>query len=96
MVKDPPAMQQTQVQSLGGKDPLEGGHGHPLQYSCLENHHGQRSLAGYSPRGHKESDTTERPNSNNNPNSITTLEVGYSAEPWSSYGTELQFLRLKN
>ena len=26
-----------------------GGHGNPLQYSCLENLHGQRSLAGYSP-----------------------------------------------
>ena len=26
---------------------------YPLQYSCLENPHGQRSLAGYSPRGHK-------------------------------------------
>ena len=37
-----------------------GGYGNPLQYSCLENPHGQRSLAGYSPRGHKESDTTER------------------------------------
>ena len=36
-----------------------GGHGHPLQYSCLENPHGQRSLVGYSPRGHKESATTE-------------------------------------
>ena len=36
-----------------------GGHGNPLQYSCLENPHGQRSLGGYSPRGHKESDTTE-------------------------------------
>ena len=23
-----------------------GGHGNPLQYSCLENPHGQRSLAG--------------------------------------------------
>ena len=30
-----------------------GGHGNPLQYSCLENPHGQRSLAGYSPRGCK-------------------------------------------
>ena len=30
-----------------------GGHGNPLQYSCLENPHGQRSLAGYSPRGHR-------------------------------------------
>ena len=36
-----------------------GGHGNPLQYSCLENLHGQRSLVGYSPWGHKESDTTE-------------------------------------
>ena len=26
-----------------------GGHGNPLQYSCLENPHGQRSLTGYSP-----------------------------------------------
>ena len=25
-----------------------GGHGHPLQYSCLENPHGQRSLVSYS------------------------------------------------
>ena len=39
-----------------------GGHGNPLQNSCLENPHGQRSLAGYSPQGHKESDTTERLN----------------------------------
>ena len=26
-----------------------GGHGSPLQYSCLENSYGQRNLAGYSP-----------------------------------------------
>ena len=37
-----------------------GGHGNPLQYSCLENPHGQRSLAGYRLWGHKESDMTER------------------------------------
>ena len=37
-----------------------GGHGNPLQYYCLENPHGQRSLAGYSPWGCKESDTIER------------------------------------
>ena len=36
------------------------GTGYPLQYSCLENPHEQRSLAGYSPWGHKESDMTER------------------------------------
>ena len=28
---------ETQGQSLGWKDPLEKGMGHPLQYSCLEN-----------------------------------------------------------
>ena len=37
-----------------------GEHGNPLQYSCLENPYGQRSLAGYSAWGRKESDTTER------------------------------------
>ena len=37
-----------------------GGHGNPLQYSCLENSHGQRSLTGSSPWGHKESGVTER------------------------------------
>ena len=30
-----------------------GGHGSPLQYSHLENPHGQRSLVGYSPMSHK-------------------------------------------
>ena len=33
-----------------GRSP--GGHGNPLQYSCLENSHGQRSLVVYSPQGH--------------------------------------------
>ena len=37
-----------------------GGHGNPLQYSCLENPHGQRSLEGCSPWGHTESDMPER------------------------------------
>ena len=36
------------------------GIGYPLQYSCLENLHGQRSLAGYSPWGYKELNTTEQ------------------------------------
>ena len=33
-----------------GRSP-RGGHGNPLQYSCLENPHGQRSLVGCSPWG---------------------------------------------
>ena len=36
------------------------GNGNPLQYSCLGELHAQRSLAGYSPLSHKESDKTER------------------------------------
>ena len=41
-----------------GRSPREG-HGNPLQYPCLENPDGQRSLVGYSPRDCKKSDTTE-------------------------------------
>ena len=42
-----------------GRSPREG-KGNPLQYSCLENPHEQRSLKGCSPWGHKESYTTEQ------------------------------------
>ena len=38
-----------------GRSPGEG-NGYSLQYSCLDNLHGQRNLAGYSPWG---SDITE-------------------------------------
>ena len=37
-----------------------GGHDNPLQYSYLENPHGQRSLVGYSPWDGKEFDMAER------------------------------------
>ena len=40
MVNNPPAMQEvheTRAWSLGQEDPLERGHGNPLQYSCLKN-----------------------------------------------------------
>ena len=40
-----------------GRSPGEGD-GNPLQYFPGESH-GLRSLVGYSPQGHKESDTTE-------------------------------------
>ena len=36
-VKNPPAMQETQVQSLGQEDSPGKGNGNPFQYSCLEN-----------------------------------------------------------
>ena len=35
LVKNPPAMWETWVQSLGWEDPLEKGKGYPLQYSGL-------------------------------------------------------------
>ena len=38
---------------------LEEGNANPLQYSFLENPHGQ-SLVGYSPWGHKELDITKQ------------------------------------
>ena len=42
-----------------GRSPGEG-HGNLLQYSYLQNPQGQRTLEGYSPWGHKESDMTEQ------------------------------------
>ena len=48
LVKNPPVIQETWVWSLGWEDQ---GHGNSLQYSCLENPHGQRSLAGCGPWG---------------------------------------------
>ena len=61
LIKKLPAMQETQVQSLGGEDALEKEMAtHSIQYSCLEKSHEQRSLAGYSPaRVTKSWDTTE-------------------------------------
>ena len=47
-----------------GRSP-RGGNGNPLQYSCLRNPMNRRALAGYSPWGHKDSDTTERLKNNN-------------------------------
>ena len=62
MVKNPPAnagniRDMDSIPGLGRS--LGEGHGNPLQNSYLENPQGQKSLAGYSPWGHKESDTTE-------------------------------------
>ena len=55
-IKNLPAMQETRVQSLGWEDALEEENGNPLQYSFLQNSHGLKSLAGYSPKDRKESD----------------------------------------
>ena len=59
IVKNLPAMQKTQIQSLGQEDPLGKGMAtHSSILSCK--FHGQRSLVGCSPRGRKELDPTEQ------------------------------------
>ena len=54
-----PAMQETQVHSLGQEDSLEKGVATTPVFLPAE-FHGRRSLVGYSPWGLKESDITER------------------------------------
>ena len=61
LVKNLPAMQETQVRSLGWEDPLE----QPTPVFLPGELHGQRHLdnpidrGAYGPWGHKELDTTE-------------------------------------
>ena len=58
MVKNLSVMQETCVQPLGWEDPLEKGMSTHSSVLAGESH-GQRSLAGYSPWGQKESDIIE-------------------------------------
>ena len=60
MVKNLPAKWETQVRSLGLEDPLEEGMATNSSILPRESH-GQRSLAGYSPWGREELDTTDPP-----------------------------------
>ena len=50
-----------------------GEHGNSLQYSSMEDPHGQRSLVGYSPWGHKELDMTEQ---------LSTIKMESEASGW--------------
>ena len=59
MVKNPPTMQDTWVQSLDLEDPLRRAW-QSIPVFLPGESHGQLSLAGYSPWGPTESDTTER------------------------------------
>ena len=58
MVKKSPATQETRVQSLGWEDPLEKGMATTPVFLPGESH-GQTSLVGNSPWGHRELDMTE-------------------------------------
>ena len=59
IVKNLPAILETQVQSLGQDDPGRR-EWQPTPVFLPGESHRQRSMAGYSPWGHKELDTTER------------------------------------
>ena len=59
MVKSPPAMQETRVQPLSWEDLLEGGHGNPLQDSCLDYPTDRGVWWATVPGFCKESDSTE-------------------------------------
>ena len=59
MAKNLSAMQETQVLPLGQENPLEKGMATHSVFLPGE-FHGQKSLAGYSPWGRKESDITKR------------------------------------
>ena len=84
-----------------------GGHGNRLQYSCLENPHGQRSLVGCSTWGRCESDTTERlcfrfslsciGEGNGNPLQCSCLENPRAGGSWwaAVYGVSQSWTRLK-
>ena len=65
MVQNLPAMWETCIRSLGWGDPLEKGMAITLVFLPGE-FHGQRSLVGCSPWGHKKSDTTEWLNTTTN------------------------------
>ena len=65
VVKNLLAKQEMWVQSLGWEDPLE------KEMALLPwKSHGQRSLASYSPWGHKELNTTEQQSFSKNTNKI--------------------------
>ena len=58
MVKNLPAMRETQVQSLSWEDPLRW-KWQPTPVFLPGEFHGQKTMVGYSPWGHKELDTIE-------------------------------------
>ena len=73
MVKNLPAMQKTQVQSLVGKIPWRR-EWQPSPVFLPGEFHGQRSLAGYSPWSNQESDTPEQLTHFNLPHSSSVVK----------------------
>ena len=65
-----------------GKNPWRR-HEYPLQYSCLENPHGQRSLMSYCPWGQKASDMTEELSTHHIINNFWTLQLIRYGNSWA-------------
>ena len=80
-VKHLPTMRETQVRSLGREYPLEKAMA-PTLVLLPGKSHGLRSLVGYSPWGHKESDTTERLHFHFAPRLQQLLGPGVEPGPW--------------
>ena len=74
MVKNPPVIWETWVQSLGWEDPLEKGMA--THSSILAR---RIPIAGYSPLGRKESDKTERLSRAQKPNSSRSVPLRYDS-----------------
>ena len=69
MVKNLLVMQKTRFRFLGWKNPLEK-EWLPTVASLPREFHGQKSLEGYHPWGHKESDRGSQVNMRMNPDSV--------------------------
>ena len=87
MVKNLPAKAE-EVRDLssipGSERSPEGGNGNPLHYSCLENSHGQRSLADFSPWHRKELDMTEATQHACILKNYQVLKIGYENRVYST------------
>ena len=93
MVKNLSAMQG----SIPGWGRSPGGHGDPLQYSCLESPHGQRSLVGYSSYGCTELDRTKATQPSTRTQHINSVNLNLSIHsttlfpPWCVHMFDLYF-----
>ena len=83
MVKNLPAMQEMQVLFLGGEDPWRR-EWQPVAVFLPGKFHGQRSLAGYSSWGCKESDMTEHTHKDSSHFSASVPSLQISQRPASS------------
>ena len=75
------AKQETEVRSLGGKIPWRR-KWQPTPVFLPGESHGQRSLAGYSPQGRKELDTTERLHTHTHTQTHTYTQDEKSSGNW--------------